>query len=92
MLGGIGRMRLQDSRVACWALESVTVPCHRPHLRVDGVDDNITALTRFARQSPTLSDSHHTEPVPAALFRRKPEIVPVNVALYLFQASGEGTI
>ena len=31
---------------------------------MDGVDDTLTVLTRFAHQSPTLSDSHHTEPVP----------------------------
>jgi hypothetical protein len=31
---------------------------------VDGGDDTITALTRFACQSPILSHSHHTEPVP----------------------------
>src|SRR5262249_34704646 len=30
----------------------------------DGVDNTITAFARFARQSPTLSHSHHTEPVP----------------------------
>ena len=31
---------------------------------MDGADDTLTVLTRFVRQSPTLSDSHHTEPVP----------------------------
>src|SRR5207247_11096493 len=47
----------------------VKVPCHRPHLRVNLVDDNMTALSQFAHKSPKLSGSHQTEPVPNVLMR-----------------------
>jgi HEAT repeat protein len=43
---------------------------------VDGVNDNITACTRFARKSPTVSDSHHIEPVPTLLNARKETLQP----------------
>src|SRR2546422_956414 len=42
------------------------VPCHRPHLRVNWVDDNMTAISQFGHKSQKLTGSHQPEPVTEA--------------------------